>query len=313
MSAGRALRIATRSSPLALWQAEHVAARLRALHADLDVELVPMRTAGDKLLDAPLAKVGGKGLFVKELERALLDGRADVAVHSMKDVPVEQPEGLHLPVLMAREDPRDAFVSQAHDSLAALPEGARVGTSSLRRKCQLAALRRDLQLVDLRGNVNTRLAKLDAGEFDAIVLACAGLRRLGLDARVREALEPEVMLPAIGQGVMGIECRAGDTVAEALIAPLDDAQAVTLVGAERALNARIGGGCQVPIAGHARIEGDRLRLHALVASVDGERVLRAQGDAAAAPEPARGLGEDVARELLDAGAGAILEEVYGAL
>jgi len=245
------LRIATRRSPLALWQAETVAARLRALEPGIAVELVPMRTQGDKLLDAPLAKVGGKGLFVKELENALLDGRADIAVHSMKDVPVEFPPGLRLAVIMVREDPRDALVSGRYPDLASLPAGARVGTSSLRRKCQLMGLRPDLELVDLRGGVNTRLRKLDDGEYDAIILACAGLKRLEMSARIREAITTETMLPAIGHGAMGIECRAGDAVVETRIAALADAATATCVRAERALNRRLGGGCQVPIAGHA--------------------------------------------------------------
>jgi hydroxymethylbilane synthase len=312
MSQPRLLRIATRGSPLALWQAEHVAARMRHLHHGLEVELVAMKTTGDKLLDAPLAKVGGKGLFVKELENALLDDRADIAVHSMKDVPVELPAGLHLPVLMAREDPRDALVSSAHSSLAAMPAGARVGTSSLRRKCQIAALRPDLELLDLRGNVNTRLGKLDAGDFDAIVLACAGLRRLGMQERIAAAIEPQTMLPAIGQGVMGIECRVEDPAVEALIAPLHDDASAILVGAERALNARIGGGCQVPLAGHAVLGDSRVWLAALVASVDGTRVLRADDEAPATPAAAETLGRSVAERLLGDGAGAILEEVYGA-
>ncbi len=302
------IRIATRRSPLAMWQAETVAERLRAARPALEVELVPMSTKGDKLLDAPLAKVGGKGLFVKELENALLDGRADIAVHSMKDVPVELPEGLHLPVIMAREDPRDAFVSTRHARLDALPGGARVGTSSLRRKCQLLALRPDLELVDLRGGVNTRLRKLDEGQFDAILLACAGLLRLEMSERIGESLPVERLLPAIGQGAMGIECRRGDTRIEEAIAALADEETSRCVLAERAMNARLGGGCQVPVAGHALLEGDEIYLRGLVASLDGRRILRAEGRAPRADGEA--LGARVAEELLGDGAEAILAEVY---
>ena len=304
------LRIATRRSPLALWQAETVAARLRALEPGIAVELVPMRTQGDKLLDAPLAKVGGKGLFVKELENALLDGRADIAVHSMKDVPVEFPPGLRLAVIMVREDPRDALVSGRYPDLASLPAGARVGTSSLRRKCQLMGLRPDLELVDLRGGVNTRLRKLDDGEYDAIILACAGLKRLEMSARIREAITTETMLPAIGQGAMGIECRAGDAVVETRIAALADAATATCVRAERALNRRLGGGCQVPIAGHAELEGQTVHLRGLVASLDGRRILRAEGRAHR--DRVDALGTELAERLVARGADEILAAVYAA-
>lgn len=303
------LRIATRKSPLALWQAGHVAARLRAAHPGLAVELVGMTTQGDRILDSPLAKVGGKGLFVKELEVALLDGRADLAVHSMKDVPVEFPDGLHLPVILEREDPRDAFVSNAYTDIAALPHGARVGTSSLRRQCQLAALRPDLVIESLRGNVNSRLAKLDAGQFDAILLAAAGLKRLGFGARIRCELEPETSLPAIGQGAIGIECRRGDARVETRIAVLDDADTHLRLRAERALNTRLQGGCQVPIAGHALLEGDQIWLRALVGEPDGSRVLRAERRAAAAD--AEKLGVQLAEDLLALGADAILARVFG--
>jgi hydroxymethylbilane synthase len=302
------LRIATRHSPLAMWQARHVAAALEAAHAGLGCELLPMRTQGDRLLDAPLAKVGGKGLFVKELESALLDGRADIAVHSMKDVPVHLPEALHLPVIMARADPRDALVCSAAAALEELPPGARVGTSSLRRQCQLKALRPDLRVMNLRGGVDTRLGKLDAGEFDAILLACAGLDRLQRADRIRERIAVQRLLPAIGQGAMGIECRRGDGAVEALIAVLHDVASAACVGAERALNERLEGGCQVPVAGHAVLEGDALYLRALVASLDGTRVIR---HAARAPRAQhRTLGAEVAEVLLARGAGAILREVY---
>ena len=303
----KSLRIATRLSPLAMWQARHVAAALEAVHAGLSCELLPMRTQGDKLLDAPLAKVGGKGLFVKELEHALLEGRADIAVHSMKDVPVVLPEGLHLPVILARADPRDALVGGAA-SLAALPTAARVGTSSLRRQCQIKALRPDLQLMNVRGGVDTRLAKLDAGEFDAILLACAGLDRLARSDRIHERIAPDAMIPAIGQGAMGIECRRKDSAVEALIAVLHDAVSGVCVGAERALNERLEGGCQVPIAGHAVLDGDQLHLRALVASLDGSQVIRHEARAPRARFHA--LGVEVADSLLARGAGAILREVY---
>lgn len=303
-----AIRIATRKSPLALWQAEHVGALLQSRHAGLDIELVPMSTQGDKLLDAPLAKVGGKGLFIKELERALLEERADIAVHSMKDVPVEIPSGLVLPVSLARGDARDALVCNRHESLAALPAGARIGTSSLRRKCQLLALRPDLEVFTVRGGVQTRLSKLDNGDFDALILAVAGLERLGMGERVREVLEPEVILPAVGQGVLGIEHRRDDERSAELVAPLNDCDSATRLRAERAMNAKLGGGCQVPIAGFAEFDGKALRLRALVASPEGARVLRDEQWGSA--EEAERLGQRVAERLLASGAGAILAEVY---
>ncbi len=301
------LRIATRKSPLALWQAEHVADRLRAAHPGLAVELVGMTTRGDKILDSPLAKVGGKGLFVKELEQGMIEGQADIAVHSMKDVPVEFPAGLHLSVILQREDPRDAFVSNRFDGLDALPEGARVGTSSLRRQVQLRERRPDLEILNLRGNVNTRLAKLDSGEYDAILLACAGLIRLGFGERIANYLTPEESLPAIGQGAIGIECREDDTRVNDLIAVLDDADTHCRVSAERAMNARLNGGCQVPIAGFAELGEERLVLRGLVGRPDGSLVLRAEGEADRSE--AEELGRRVAEELLAQGAGPILEAV----
>ncbi|MGE5153050.1 MAG: hydroxymethylbilane synthase [Bdellovibrio bacteriovorus] len=304
------LRIATRKSPLALWQAEHVAAALRAAHPGLAVAIVGMTTKGDRILDAPLAKVGGKGLFVKELEQGMLAGEADIAVHSMKDVPVEFPDGLHLPVILEREDPLDAFVSNGFTRLDALPSGARVGTSSLRRQCQLAARRPDLQIEPLRGNVNSRLAKLDAGDYDAILLAAAGLIRLGLAERIRARLSPEDSLPAIGQGAIGIECRSDDGRTQALIAPLHHQDTALRVRAERALNARLHGGCQVPIAGHATLDGERLRLHGLVGTPDGTRVLRAT--AAGPSTDPESLGIAVAEDLLAQGAGEILGALHEA-
>ena len=303
------LRIGTRKSPLALWQAEHVRARLLALHPDLTVELVTMTTEGDKILDTPLAKIGGKGLFIKELEQALLDRRADIAVHSLKDVTVTLPDGLHIPVIGEREDPRDAFVSNRHDSLAALPEGSRVGTSSLRRQCQLRALFPQLDVITLRGNVNSRLQKLDRGDFDAILLAAAGLKRLGFEDRIRVTLPPEVLLPAVGQGAIAIECRQGDSEIERLIAPLHHTPTATRIAAERALNARLEGGCQVPIAAFAELEDDVLHLRALVGEPDGSRLI--QGDIHGEAVRAESLGTDLADVLLSRGARDILDKVYG--
>jgi len=302
------IRIATRRSALAIWQAEHVRAALRARDPELPVTLVPMSTRGDRILDSPLAKVGGKGLFVKELEQAMLDGRADIAVHSMKDVPVELPPGLVIAAVMEREDPRDAFVSNHHATLDALPEGARVGTSSLRRQCQLRVLRPDLQLVDLRGNVNTRLARLDEGEYDAIVLACAGLIRLGFEARIRAPISPDVLLPAIGQGAVGIECRTDDARVRPLVEALADPNTAVRVEAERALNQRLQGGCQVPLAGFAELVGGELRLRALVGRPDGSEVVR--GTISGTPAAAAGLGQTLADELLSRGADRILRDLY---
>jgi hydroxymethylbilane synthase len=302
------LRIATRKSPLALWQAEHVAARLKAAHPGLEVELVTFTTQGDKILDTPLAKIGGKGLFVKELERAMLDGDADIAVHSMKDVPVELPEGLHLPVILDREDPRDAFVSNNYANFDALPQGAKLGTSSLRRQCQLRERRPDLEILDLRGNVNTRLAKLDAGDYDAIILAAAGLKRLGFDDRIRVELPPEISLPAIGQGAIGIECREGDERVNALIAVLDDPNTHVCVEAERAMNNRLEGGCQVPIAGFAVLDGQQIHLSGLVGRTDGSEILRSA--IFGPPHEAAEMGKALAEELLARGADEILEALY---
>lgn len=308
MTANR-IRIATRKSPLALWQAGYVRSLLEQAHPGLQVELVMMSTQGDKILDSPLAKIGGKGLFVKELEQSLLEGHTDIAVHSMKDVPVELPEGLHLPVVLAREEPRDAFVSHRYDRLDRLPPNARVGTSSLRRQAQLHALRPDLEILSLRGNVGTRLRRLAEGEYDAIVLACAGLLRLGMAERITQMLETEVCLPAIGQGVIGIECRTDDAVVGGLIAPLNDRRTQICVEAERALNARLQGGCQVPIAGHATLQGDTVTLRGLVGDPDGSRIVRGRVDGPATE--AATLGAGLAEELLGRGAEAILSHVYG--
>lgn len=303
------IRIATRKSQLALWQANYVADRLQQAHPGLQVELLTLTTQGDKILDSPLAKIGGKGLFVKELEHSLLAQEADLAVHSMKDVPVTLPEGLHLPVICPREDPRDAYVSTKFATFSQLPTGARVGTSSLRRQCQLRALRPDLQFMDLRGNVNTRLRKLDEGEFDAIILAAAGLIRLGFAERIRESLDTQVSLPAIGQGAVGIECRQDDARINALIAPLHDTDTAIRVRAERAMNLRLQGGCQVPIAGHAELSHGVLMLRGLVGAVDGSQMVR--GDIAGPPAHAEELGTALADDLLARGAGAILESLRG--
>lgn len=304
----RTLRIATRQSLLALWQAEYVKARLEALHTDLSVELVTMVTKGDKILDTPLAKIGGKGLFVKELESAMLEGRADIAVHSMKDVPMEFPQGLGLAVICERENPTDAFVSNTFAHLDDLPEGAVVGTSSLRREVQLRERRPDLIIKSLRGNVQTRLGKLDAGDYDAIILASAGLIRLKLEERIRYRIPAEESLPAGGQGAVGIECRMDDEATRALIEPLNHSDTATRVLAERALNRRLEGGCQVPIGCYAELEGDQIWLRGLVGRPDGTRVLR--DEIRGASSEAESLGIRLAERLLAAGADTILAEVY---
>ncbi|MDH1263995.1 hydroxymethylbilane synthase [Pseudomonas sp. GD03944] len=305
----REIRIATRKSALALWQAEYVKARLEEAHPGLKVSLVPMVSRGDKLLDAPLAKIGGKGLFVKELETALLENDADIAVHSMKDVPMDFPEGLGLYCICEREDPRDAFVSNTFESLDALPAGSVVGTSSLRRQAQLLARRPDLKIHFLRGNVNTRLAKLDAGEYDAIILAAAGLIRLGFSERIRSSISVDDSLPAGGQGAVGIECRTGDDEIHALLAPLHHRETALRVTAERAMNKHLNGGCQVPIACYAVLEGEQLWLRGLVGQPDGSLLLNADNRAPAAE--AEQLGVQVAEALLAQGAAAILQAVYG--
>lgn len=308
MTTERTIRIATRQSPLALWQAEHVADRLRQAFPHLKTELVKMVTRGDKILDAPLAKIGGKGLFVKELEQGMLDGDADIAVHSMKDVPVEFPSGLHLAAILEREDPTDAFVSNRYRSLNDLPSHARIGTSSLRRQCQIKARMPDAEILSLRGNVNTRLAKLDAGEYDAIILASAGLKRLGLAERITSRLDTADSLPAIGQGAIGIECRIDDAEIHHYLAALHHQETYIRVTAERAMNHRLNGGCQVPIAGFAEIDSERLFMRALVGSPDGTKLFRAQ--ASGAIEQAEQLGVAIAEDLLAQGADKILAELY---
>ena len=305
----REIRIATRKSALALWQAEYVKARLEQAHPALVVTLVPMVSRGDKLLDSPLSKIGGKGLFVKELETALLENEADIAVHSMKDVPMDFPEGLGLFCICEREDPRDAFVSNTFASLDDLPQGSVVGTSSLRRQAQLLTRRPDLEIRFLRGNVNTRLAKLDAGEYDAIILAAAGLIRLGFEDRITSPISIEHSLPAGGQGAVGIECRSSDPEIPALLAPLHHADTAVRVTAERSLNKHLNGGCQVPIACYAVLEGEQVWLRGLVGDPGGGLLLSAEarGPQSAATE----LGVQVAEDLLAQGAGAILQAVYG--
>ena len=298
------LRIATRQSALALWQAEHVATLLRAAHPGLHVELLPMTTRGDQVLDRALAELGGKGLFLKELEVAMLERRADLAVHSLKDVPAELEPGFALAAVLPRADAADAFVSTRHDALAVLPAGARVGTSSLRRTAQLRALRPDLRIVDLRGNVNTRLARLDAGHYDAILLAAAGLERLGLAARIRGRLTAPDWLPAPGQAAIAVEIRAGDARVDELLAPLEDADTRTAVSAERALNAALGGSCTVPVGAWCVVGERGLSLYGMVGDIASGQLLRAEADdAASAPER---LGRTVAAALLAQGAGVLL-------
>jgi hydroxymethylbilane synthase len=304
----KTLKIATRQSPLALWQAEFIRSCLEERNADLKVELVTFVTQGDKILDTPLAKIGGKGLFVKELEAALLDGRADLAVHSMKDVPMALPEGLSLAVICEREDPFDAFVSNHYANFNDLPQGAKVGTSSLRRKCQILKQRPDLEIIDLRGNVGTRLSKLDAGLYDAIILASAGLKRLGLSERIRHTLPASVSLPAVGQGALGLECRENDQQVLDLIQPLLHIETSACVRAERAFNAYLEGGCQVPIAGYATLHADELHIEGRVGSVDGATLLVAElrGPVVQAEQ----LGEALAQQLLKLGAGELLQALH---
>ncbi len=306
--AKKIIRIATRQSPLALWQAQHVAARLEQLFPDITTVLVKMVTRGDKILDAPLAKIGGKGLFVKELEQGMLEGTADIAVHSMKDVPVDFPEGLHLAAILAREDPTDAFVSNSYATLAALPANAKIGTSSLRRQCQIKAQYPDCEILSLRGNVNTRLAKLDAGVYDAIILASAGLKRLGMAARITQCLAPDVSLPAMGQGAIGIECRVNDNEINQLLSALHDDATGLCVTAERAMNALLNGGCQVPIAGFAHVSDGQLVMRGLVGSPDGRLMYRSEGTGQL--DQAETLGHLIADDLLQQGAANILQALY---
>ncbi|OOF69715.1 hydroxymethylbilane synthase [Rodentibacter caecimuris] len=308
MNSLRTLKIATRKSPLALWQANFVKDQLTALYPELKVELITMVTKGDVILDTPLAKIGGKGLFVKELENALLEKRADIAVHSMKDVPMDFPAGLGLKVICKREDPRDAFVSNRYCSLQELPQGAIVGTSSLRRQCQLKQLRPDLDIRSLRGNVGTRLSKLDNNEYDAIILASAGLIRLGMEQRIAEFIPTETLLPATGQGAVGIECRLDDQWVQTLLTPLADKETTTCVLAERAMNRALEGGCQVPIGGYAIVENNEIYLKALVGEPDGSHIIRVEGKSAV--ENGEDLGSQLAHQLLTKGADKILQRIY---
>jgi len=306
--AKKIIRIATRKSPLALWQAEHVAKLLHNAFPEIKTELVKMVTQGDKILDTPLAKIGGKGLFVKELELGMLNGTADIAVHSMKDVPVEFPEGLHLSVILEREDPTDAFVSNHYQSLDDLPENARIGTCSLRRQCQIKERFPNVKILPLRGNVNTRLAKLDAGDYDAIILASAGLKRLGMAERITACLDSSVSLPAIGQGAIGIECRSDDDELNTILHVLHHQATAICVSAERAMNARLNGGCQVPIAGFAQLHGEQLFMRGLVGAPDGSVIFRAEKTADASQ--AEAIGTHIADELLSRGADKVLQALY---
>jgi hydroxymethylbilane synthase len=301
------LRIATRQSRLALWQAEHVAAKLREAHTGLVVQLVPMTTQGDRIVDRSLAQVGGKGLFIKELEIAIAEDRADIAVHSMKDVPSDMPPGMTLAAMLPRADPHDAFVSLRYETFNSLPQGARVGTSSLRRQCQLKYARPDLQLLTLRGNVETRLRKLQEEQYDAIVLAAAGLIRLGLEDRITHRFDLEQFVPAVGQGIIGIECRADDSRSIELVRALNDTLAWQCCEAERAFALRLQGSCQSPIAGHARIEGRRVHLRGVIGSPDGQEIYRGMHDGTVADVQA--VGTALANRLLDAGARALLEKL----
>lgn len=303
----KTLKIATRKSPLALWQAEHVKKQLLEAHSDLSVELVKMQTEGDRFLDAPLIEVGGKGLFIKELEQALLEGRADIAVHSMKDVTIDLPEELELSVIMEREDTRDVFISNTYKKIEDLPAKAVVGTSSLRRQSQVKALHPEIVLKDLRGNVGTRLGKLDAGEYDGILLAAAGIIRLGISERITQLIPPSILLPAIGQGAIGIECRAGDNVVQELIAPLNHRNTSLCVEMERAFSRRLFGGCQLPIAAQAAIKGDEIELVGLIAKADGSEVIK---DTRQGPIADRNdIGTALAEALLERGGDKILKDL----
>lgn len=310
------LNIATRQSPLALWQANHIKNRLEQLYPKLSINLVPMTTKGDKILDTPLAKIGGKGLFVKELEQALFDKTADIAVHSLKDVTMVLPDGLVLGAYCQRENPTDAFVSNHFGRLDDLPQGAKLGTSSLRRACQIAQYRPDLDIMSLRGNVGTRLSKLDNGEYDAIILATSGLLRLGLSERICHTLDTDISLPAVGQGALAIECRACDNAVLALLKPLNHTPTYLCVLAERAMNQYLQGGCQVPIAGFAVIDDGQLILKGRVGSLDGKILLKSQicqqltDDDTHNAQIAKQMGVSVAKALLDQGANKILAQIY---
>lgn len=302
------ITIATRGSMLALWQANHIKDSIENKHPHVSVELLKIKTTGDKILDVPLAKVGGKGLFVKEIEEALMDGRADLAVHSLKDVPTELPVGLGLSAITEREDARDALISKGRKTLDQLPDGARLGSSSLRRQCQLLKVRPDLDIVSLRGNLDTRIKKVEAGEFDAIILAAAGMRRLGWEERITECISPDILLPAIAQGALGIETRNDDNETNQIISFLNHDETSAAVRAERALLKKLEGGCQVPIAAYGELEGGTLRLRGLVGSLDGKTLITDELKGSA--EESESLGVALAEKLLDQGAGEILEEIY---
>ncbi len=301
------IRIATRKSPLALWQAEEVSRLLKKFHPELTIELVTMTTKGDKILDTPLAKIGGKGLFVKELEVGMLEGTADIAVHSMKDVPMAFPDGLHLAVILEREDPSDAFVSNTFERFSDLPLHAKVGTCSLRRQTQIMEARPDIEILDLRGNVNTRLAKLDNGDYDAIILASAGLKRLGFVERIKQSIPAKQSLPAIGQGAIGIECRSDDERINRLLEPLNHPETALRVKAERAQNTRLNGGCQIPIGGYAELIGDKIRLRGLIGFPDGSKIFRSEKEAPF--DQAEALGIAVAEDLLSQGGDKVLDQL----
>ena len=306
--ADKIIRIATRQSPLALWQAEHVAELLERAFPGVKTQLIKMVTRGDKILDAPLAKVGGKGLFVKELEQGMLENLADIAVHSMKDVPVDFPEGLHLAAILMREDPTVAFVSNHYSMLNELPTYARIGTSSLRRQCQIKEKFPNAEVIPLRGNVNTRLSKLDAGDYDAIILASAGLKRLGMAERITQSLDTSVSLPAIGQGAIGIECRVEDLEINEILQTLHDAETGLCVSAERAMNARLNGGCQVPIAGFAQVQGGQIAMRGLVGNPDGSVLYRAERTGGL--DQGVAIGQQIAEDLLAQGADKILQALF---
>lgn len=302
------IRLGTRGSQLALWQANHIKENLERLH-NIEIEIVKIKTQGDKILDVALAKVGGKGLFVKEIEDALLDGRIDFAVHSMKDVPVELPQGLHITAITKREDPRDVFISKNYNSFKELPVGSKVGTSSLRRQCQLLALRADLNIEVLRGNVETRIRKMKEGLYDAVILAYAGVKRLGLLEYVKEIIPETYSLPAIGQGALGIECRIDDSKTNELLKPLNDEETSYCIRAERAFLKVLQGGCQVPIGAYAKVEGDKLIIKGLVGSLKGDKIITET--VSGSKEDCEALGETLASVILDRGGKEILEEVYG--
>ncbi|MBI4382784.1 MAG: hydroxymethylbilane synthase [Nitrospinae bacterium] len=302
------IRIGTRGSPLALWQSNWIKSRLQSLHAGLKAEIVPIKTSGDKIQDVALAKIGGKGLFVKEIEEALLSGQIDIAVHSMKDVPVKLPAGLNIVAIPSREDPRDALISKNDIKLKDLPRKARIGTGSLRRITQLLNYRPDLEIVPLRGNVETRIKKITSEALDGIVLAVAGLRRMGMEDKISEAIDPGILLPAVGQGAIGVEARQFDADTLELVLELDHEETHIALEAERAFLRALGGGCQVPIGAYATLDGDRLTLKAVVGSLDGKQIFKSEKTGV--PRNAQDIGESLGKEMLEQGAGKLLDEIY---